>query len=204
MFTRGIGFWPIPIYKKTRPDGLKKPLRRNVQTSQDNTSNMAPMATRCNPAGEETLARWLGKYSRDWSCRICRKCRKFSVEFLNCSRKHSIFEYFWYWSDSKSVAFRRKPWNVRGKAGIRARKMILSQLDDLHQLHLHCIQHCISYISLHHLHHIYIYLQHIHPLHHLYQLHLHHMHHQHQPQQLYQDHRHQLHQHHTPLPPNKP
>ena len=156
MFTRGIGFWPIPIYKKTRPDGLKKPLRRNVQTSQDNTSNMAPMATRCNPAGEETLARWLGKYSRDWSCRICRKCRKFSVEFLNCSRKHSIFEYFWYWSDSKSVAFRRKPWNVRGKAGIRARKMILSQLDDLHQLHLHCIQHCISYISLHHLHHIYI------------------------------------------------
>ena len=84
--------------------------------------------------------------------------------------------------------------------------MILSQLDDLHQLHLHCIQHCISYISLHHLHHIYIYiyLQHIHPLHHLYQLHLHHMHHQHQPQQLYQDHRHQLHQHHTPLPQINP
>ena len=27
----------------------------------------------------------------------------------------------------------------------RTRKMILSQLDDLHQLHLHCMQHCISY-----------------------------------------------------------
>ena len=38
--------------------------------------------------------------------------------------------------------------------------MILSQLDDLHQLHLHCIQNCISHISsisftVHHLHHQY-------------------------------------------------
>ena len=52
----------------------------------------------------------------------------------------------------------------------RTRKMILSQLDDLHQLHLHCKQHRIWYISspsftsstslhhLHHLYHIYTYL----------------------------------------------
>ena len=104
--------------------------------------------------------------------------------------------FIWNIWNSKALALKRGE-NHR----FRTRKMILSQLDDLHQLHLHRLQHRILYISSISFSSSISYLHHGHPVHHQFTLHLHHVHHQHHPQQLFHRHQHQLHQHHTPCSP---
>ena len=103
----------------------------------------------------------------------------------------------------------------------RTRKMILSQLDDLHQLHLHCKQHRIWYISspsftsstslhhLHHLHHLYHIYTYLHISTHIYtyltylQISTHiytYLHHIHPLHHLYPLHLHHMHHHHHQQP----